>query len=92
MVHLTANGWRDDPCNDEKLETWSVSAETYGVARVTRWARIWCSDALGPEERGALHKRFGSPPLIAAMLQTEPAEAVAGAVPAGSGRVMRGKR
>ena len=66
----------------EKLETWSVGAETIGAARLTRWARVWRSDALGYEETGALHKRFGGAPLMAASLQVEPAKEVAYAVPA----------
>jgi hypothetical protein len=76
LVHLTSDGWRADPSSGEKLETWSVSVETHGAACLTRWVRIWCSDVLGDEGSRALHKRFGSPPLIAAVLQAESAEEV----------------
>jgi hypothetical protein len=88
LVHLTVNGWEEDPCIGEKLETWSVRVETHGAGRITRWARIWCSDALGREEGRVLHKLFGSPPLIAALLQAEPAEEVAGAAAAERGLAM----
>ena len=88
LVHLTSDGWREDPCICEKLETWSLSVETHGAGRITRWARIWCSDALGREEGRVLHKRFGSPPLIAALPQAEPAEEVAGAAATESGLAM----
>jgi hypothetical protein len=88
LVHLTLDGWREDPCIGEKLETWSVSVETQGAGRITRWVRIWRSDALRREEGRALRKRFGSPPLIAALLQAEPAEEVAGAAAAERGSAM----
>lgn len=88
LVHLTSDGWREDPYIGEKLETWSVSVETHGAGRLTRWVRIWRSDALGREEGRALHKRFGSPPLLGALLQAEPAEEVAGAAAAERGSAM----
>jgi hypothetical protein len=88
LVHLTSDGWREDPYIGEKLETWSVSVETHGVARIARWARIWRSNALGREEGRVLHKRFGSPPRIAALLQAEPAQEVAGAAAAERGSAM----
>ena len=87
-VHLTANGWREGPCIGEELETWSVSVETHGAVRITRWVRVWRSDALGDDERGALHKRFGNPPLISALLRAGHAEEVADAAAAGRGPAM----
>jgi hypothetical protein len=73
-IHLTADGWRENPCVEERFETWSVTVETYGATRLTRWARVWRSDALGSEEREALRKRFGGPPLPPPELPAGPAE------------------
>jgi hypothetical protein len=60
LFHLTSDGWREDPCTDERLETWKVETEN----RITRWACIWRAGSLDMETRRLLHRRFGSPPVV----------------------------
>ena len=69
--HLTAQGWREDPCaEDARVETWKVEIEYFGSSRVTRWACIWRAVSLDTETRRLLHRRFGSPPTV--MVPMEP--------------------
>ena len=72
VYYLTANGWNDDPDGqDEALETWVVTVESYGTSRLTRWTCVAHSEYLGVEERRALHQRFGSPSVALKSPETE---------------------
>ena len=65
VYHLTANGWNEDPSGRaETLEAWLLTVEINGATRLTRWTCIAYARHLSMEERSALHKRFGAPPVF----------------------------
>lgn len=77
LYHLTPEGWNEDPVGRGKaLETWAVTVETYANGMLTRWACVARYRHLEMEERRALHRRFGSPPVMMDRTETEEGVAV----------------
>jgi hypothetical protein len=62
LFHLTANGWREDPCpENERIETWSIEIEEHDAARLTRWTCVWRLKSMSAEERKSVRQRFRFP-------------------------------
>jgi hypothetical protein len=51
LYHLTSEGWVEFCSESLRLETWRVTSEAIGCARLTLWACIWHSGTLRFEER-----------------------------------------
>jgi hypothetical protein len=65
VYFLTANGWKKGPVeDDEKLETWVVTSQMHGAARLTKWTCAANSKHLDIEQRRRLLQRFGLPPFV----------------------------
>src|SRR5215472_15737305 len=66
LYFLTSEGWKESCSESLRVETWRVESEAVGPTRITRWARVWSSPSVRVEDRRALRKKFGAPPIVEA--------------------------